>query len=200
MNKLFWGVIVLVVCVVVGLLIYPNTEERAQAAYEQAFIVELSADGDQALALYDQIIAEYPETKAAVLAEEGRQRVFIMKEKALKGEMRDQVARLLLALNGYQSMFGKMPASISDLDDSDYFFDSDYLSEMIPKPYTTYLALSADSAPRIWPLYAESDTVYASTGQKGDLQRMTKAEALQQIEGEYTEVVKKGQMVFMQPK
>lgn len=200
MNKWFWGVIVLVVCAVVGLLLYPSTEELAQTAYDQAFVVEQSADTDRALTLYDQLIVKYPATQGAALAEKGKLRVFAMQEKALKAQMRDQVARLLLALNGYQSMYGKMPATISDLDDGEYFFDSDYLSEMIPNPYTTYLALSADSSPRIWPLHADEDSVYASSDQKGSLQRMSKADALQEIEEGYTEVVKKGQMVFLQAK
>ena len=200
MNKWFWGVIVFIVCVVVGLLLYPDQEEKAQSAYERAFAVERDAGGDQALTLYDQVIAEYPATKGAALSEEGRLRIFATREKQLQGEMRDQIARLLLALNGYQSMFGKMPSSISDLDNGDYFFDSDYLSEMIPKPYTTYLALSADAPPRIWPLHAEKETVYASIDPKGNLLKMNKADALQQIEAGYTEVAKKGQMVFLQQK
>jgi hypothetical protein len=200
MNKFFWFVIALVVCVVVGLLFYPNAEQKAQTAYDQAFIVEQSADLDRALVLYDELIFEYPETKAAVLAEKGKLRIFEIKEKSVKSQMRDQIARLRLALKGYQSMFGKMPASLSDLDDGEYFFDSDYLSEMIPLPYTTYLALSADEPPRIWPIHAKSDSVYASTDQEGALLRMSKADALQQINEGYTEVVKKGQMVFLQKK
>ena len=68
--------------------------------------------------LYDKLIAEYPGTEGAALAEKGKQRIVSNREKQLKKDMRDQVARLLLALNGYQSMYGKMPASISDLDEN----------------------------------------------------------------------------------
>lgn len=200
MNKWFWVVIVVVICAVVGLLLYPNSEELAQTAYDQAFAVEQTAAFDEAVTLYDQLIVKYPATEGAALAEKGRLRVFELKEKALKTQMRDQVARLLLALNGYQSMYGAMPASISDLDESEYFFDSDYLSEMIPKPFTTYLALSADAAPRIWPTHADEDSVYVSIDQQGSLQQMSKEEALQEIDAGYTEVVKKGQMVFLQAK
>lgn len=200
MNKWFWVVIALIVCVVAGFLLYSGPEEKAQNAYDKAFAVEKTADTDQAMLLYDKLIAEYPGTEGAALAEKGRLRVFEMKEKRLKAQVRDQVARLLLALNGYQSMYGAMPATISVLDESEYFFDSDYLAEMIPKPFTTYLVLSADSSPKIWSLHADKDSVYTSSDQQGSLQRMSKADALQEIEAGYAEVVKKGQMVFLQKK
>ena len=200
MNKWFWIVIVLLGCVVVGLLVYPSTKEKSLSAYEEAVAIERTADSERAMTLYDKIIADYPGTEGAALAEKGKLRIDDAREQALKKAMRDQVARLLLALNGYQSMFGKFPASISDLDDGEYFFDSDYLSEMIPQPYTTYLALSADDPPRIWPLHADKDSVYASIDQEGTLQQMSKSDALQEIEAGYTEVARKGQMVFLQSK
>lgn len=200
MNKWFWVAIALIVCVVAGFLLYSGPEEKAQSAYDKAFIIETTADIEQAMLLYDKLIAEYPGTEGAALAEKGKLRIFAIQEKILKGEVRDQVARLLLALNGYQSMFGRMPVSIADLDDGEYFFDSDYLAEMIPAPYTTYLALSADESPRIWPMHADNDVVYASIDKQGSLQKMSTVEALQEIEAGYTEVVKKGQMVFLQKK
>lgn len=200
MNKWGWIVVILVVCVVAGLLLYTGPEEKAKMAYEQAAAVERSSDTVQAMTLYDQIIAEFPETAGAALAEQGKVRILASREKVLMKEMRHQIARLLLALNGYQSMFGKMPVSISDLDDGEYFFDSDYLSEMIPKPYTTYLALSAEAPPRIWPFHADKDLVFVSIDQHGNLLKMSKGDALQEIEAGYTEVVRKGQMVFLQVK
>lgn len=199
MNKWFWVGIVLVGCVVVGLLIYPSSKEKSLTAYEEAAAVERSADTEQAMALYNRIISDYPETEGAVLAEKGKMRIFEAREQELKKEMQDQVGRILLVLNGYQSMFGKLPESTSDLDDGKYFFDSDYLAEVVPEGYTTYLALS-DTSPRIWPVRADKDTVYASTDKNGSLQGMSKSDALQQIEAGYAETARKGEMVFLQAK
>lgn len=200
MNKWLWVVGVLVVCVLAGLLLYSSPEEKSKKAYEQAVVVERTADDERAMALYDLIITDYPGTEGAALAEKGILRIVDTRERAFKQAARDQVARILLALNGYQSMYGTLPASISALDDGEYFFDSEYLGGMIPKPYTTYLVLSADAPLRIWPFHSEKDAVYTSIDQKGSLKKMSKAEALQEIEAGYTEVARKGQMVFLQRK
>ena len=199
MNKWFWIVIVLLGCVVVGLLVYPSSKEKALKAYEEAVVVERAADSERAMTLYDKVIADYPDTEGAVLAAKRKLRILGTREQGLKKEMQDQVGRILLVLNGYQSMFSKLPASISDLDDGKYFFDSEYLAEVVPEGYTTYLALS-DESPRIWPIRADKDSVYVSTDKAGSLQGMSKSDALQEIEAGYTEVVRKGGMVFLQSK
>ena len=200
MNKRFWIIIVLVVFVVAGLMLYTGPEEKAQTAYDKAFIVEKGADGDQAMTLYNQIIADYPDTEAAALAAKGKVRIVSQRDQALKKAMQDQIGRILLVLNGYQSMMGRLPASIADLDEGDYFFDSDYLAEVVPEGYTTYLVLSADAPPRIWPISADKEDVFVSIDRNGSLQKMSKVDALQEIADGYTEVTKKGQMVFLQVK
>lgn len=200
MNKWFWIVIILVVFVVAGLMLYTGPEEKSEMAYKQALAVERTTGGDQAVILYDQIIADYPDTEGAALAAKGKVRIVSQRDQALKKEMQDQIGRILLVLNGYQSMMGRLPASIADLDEGEYFFDSDYLAEVVPEGYTTYLVLSADAPPRIWPISADKEDVFVSIDRNGSLQKMSKVDALQEITDAYTEVTKKGQMVFLQVK
>ena len=86
MNKWFWIVIILVGCVVVGLLVYPSSNEKALTAYEEAVAIERTADSERAMTLYDKIIADYPDTDGAVLAEKGKLRILGMREQGLKKE------------------------------------------------------------------------------------------------------------------
>lgn len=200
MNKWFWVGIVAIACVVVALLLYSNPAEKARVDYEKALSVELKGDLDQADALYAKILADYPSTEGATLAEEAQQRIASKRSELLKKEMLDQIERILLIFNGYKSMFGHLPESPAELDGSEYFFDSAYLAELVPAGYTTYVVFG-DSAPfGIWPIRDDKDMVLAAQDLNGTAQEESKADALKRIEEAYVETGRKGHMVFLQHK
>jgi|GEM_PF-5328320 len=172
-----------------------SAEEKAQAEYTRIAAIEQAGDVDQALILYDRLALDSPNTPAAQQAIAAKKRILMTRESALRLEMADQVERFRLAFDGYRSMFGKLPVSVKEFDASGYFFDSEYLAEMVPAGYTTYLLLDKNEF-RLWPLRADKPIAFVG-GLSGELQRVEREAATQEIAAGYQEMTRKGNLVFL---
>jgi len=59
--------------------------------------------------------------------------------------------RVNSVLSGYQAYRGQAPQKLTDLDQGDYMFDSQYLADMVPDGSQLYLELSPELASsRLW--------------------------------------------------
>jgi len=196
--------IVIVICVVVitGLVVWfvsPNREEMAKADLDVAYKVEQAGQSDQAVTLYEKLIAEYAGTKAADLAADYILRVDHYKERKLIQEVRKNIERVALVMNGYREMMGAMPASIGQLDSGEYMFDSDYIAEIVPEGYTYYLRFEpATTSFTVFSVRTYADKAVMSDA-AGNVMAISRSDFEREISQEGLERITRGRMVFLQP-
>lgn len=176
-----------------------SSEEKAQAEYQRIEAIEKAGDLDQALALYDALVKKYPDTKAGRLAGKARVRVLTLKKSQRYLAMQKHVERLRMALAGYESMYGRFPSRVQDLDDGSYFFDSQYLAETVPADGKIYILLAGGEGTRFW-LTQQGDDAGYEAGMQGRLQIVSPAEVDAQIDKEYRLVEDMGNLIIVAPK
>jgi len=196
--------IIIVACVVaaISLIVWfvnPNSEEAAKAQLDAAYQIEQSGQFDQAVALYEKLIAEYQGTKAAELAADYIARVDRYKERLLIQDVRKNLERVALVMNGYREMMGTMPVSINQLDSGEYMFDSDYLAEIVPEGYTYYLRFEPSTSS--YTIYSRHNDSAKSVSYKADgkAAAISEEELKREISASGMEQIEKGRMVFLQP-
>ncbi len=198
-QKIIIAVVIVVAVGVAAWFLTPNREEKAQAQLEAIYQVEQAGKFDQALARYESLVEEYGGTQAAALAADYIERVIRYKERRQIDEVRRNLGRIALVMNGYREMLGTTPTSLDQLDNSDYMFDSDYIAEIPPEGYT--YALRFEPAASTYTIFsvkdgAETAIVYDAQGKARVISLADYEKALEQ-EGLMKTV--KGRMVFLQP-
>jgi hypothetical protein len=173
-----------------------SSEDKAQAEYTRIDAIEKGGDVDQAFPLYAKLAQQYPETPAGKQATAALERIARMRDAAVGVEIAKQVERLRLTLDGYNSMFGKLPASSKELDASGYFFDSKYLGEIVPAGHTTYLLLDGKDGTRIWSTRQGVASAYVA-GMSGALQRVEQKQVAREIADGYRQVEQIGNLVIV---
>lgn len=180
----------------VGLSGCSSPEEKAQADYQQAVTIEKAGDLDQALSLYETLAKKYPETKAGRLASKARVRIVALKQTRQHLVMEKHAERLRMVLSGYQSMYGRFPASVHDLDQGEYFFDSKYLAETVPADGKIYLLLAGKDGTRFWLLQQGVDSGYVA-GMEGTMQPLAPAELEKVVAENYRVIENIGNLVIV---
>ncbi len=165
-----WGICLVMLCAVV-ISGCSSPEEKAQAEYQRIVAIEKSGDLDQAMSLYEALAKKYPETPAGRLASKARVRVVALKQTQQLLAMQKHAERLRMVLTGYQAMYGRFPASVHDLDNGEYFFDSQYLAEAVPADGKIYMLLAGKGGTQFWLLQKGFDSGYLA-GMEGRLQPM----------------------------
>jgi len=169
MKKIIrYGIILIMLC---AMLISgcSSPEEKAQAEYQRIVAIEKAGDFDQALALYEALAKEYPDTPAGRLASKARVRVVALKKTQQLLSMQKHIESLRMVLTGYQTMYGQFPKAVQDLDDGNYFFDSKYLAETVPADGRIYLLLAGPQGTRFWAT-KQGDTTGYEAGMTGGVQ------------------------------
>ena len=109
--------------------------------------------GEEAAAetAFAELMAQYPATQAASKGRKQLRYIQFVREKRERMEFSKVLDSFGQVLNGYRSVYAEYPRSIAVLDESGYFFDSSYLTEITPENYQVYLFLKGDgSGYRIW--------------------------------------------------
>lgn len=119
--------------------------------------------------------------------------------------VRDAAAKLLdsyqQVLAGYKAMYGHYPASVKELDQSDYFFDTDYLADLAGKDFQVYLWLAADGSTfKVWCLQTGKAQGYLVDHQSVNPLPLSRAELLSQVEGGYQAQLQKAGLSLLTPK
>ena len=196
--------IVIAFCSIVAIalvvwLVSPSREERAQEQLDAAYKVEQAGEFDQAISQYEQLVREYQGTEAAEKAVVYIERVERYKERRSIQEVRRNLDRVALVLNGYREMLGTAPTSLAQLDNGSYMFDSNYIAEIPPEGFTYYLVFKP--AETSFVLFSRKDgaekAVQYDAG--GALTTISAADLDRFVKSEQLAETVKGRMVFLQP-
>jgi len=195
--------IIIVICAIIAILLVvwfvtPSREEKAKAQLDAIYKVEQSGQFDQAISQYEALIAEYESTQAAKLAADYIVRVNRYKDRLLEQEVRKNLERIALVLNGYREMMGTMPASIEQLDSGEYMFDSDYIAEIPFEGFMCYLRFEpVASSYTLFSLKDGAEKVIRFDA-SGKTTVMSKTEFDQEIGNVLQTGITKGRTVFLQ--
>ena len=196
--------IVIVACSIVIILlilwsVQPDLEDEAQAQLDAAYKVELAGELEKAVFQYEAVIDKYADTEAARSAADNIKRVKRYQERMLIQEVRRNLERVALVLDGYRSVAGQHPGSIEQLDNSQYMFDSDYVAEIPQEGFTYYLQFAPAGSACV--LYAQKSgeeqiVRYLS---RNDVTLISGAELDKVVNSEGLKKIVKGRMIFLQP-
>jgi len=147
---------------------------------------------EQALA---HLVVRYPATQAGAKA--GKHLFQIKKQH----ELREQkiFAKVLdsyqQVLGGYHALYAEYPRSLPTLDQSDYFFNSAYLDEIIPNGYQAYLWLSEDGSDyRVWCVGQEQKRGYAVESSSRELVAFDRDDMLKQLAARFQTIAGSGKL------
>lgn len=140
-QKLLAVTLVLVFTVILGC---SSREDKAQTSFEQAQKLEQAGDAGQADQMYRRLIAEYPETPAGKQAEARVKEIAQQKRQAAETGVLQSLETARKVMDGYAAMYQRLPQSLADLDNGEYFFDSAYLADSLSQGQELYLAWNAD--------------------------------------------------------
>ena len=198
-NIIIAAVVVIAIAIIVW-AVMPNREEKATAQLDTIYKVEQAGQFDQAVSQYEALIKEYEGTQAAALAADYIERVKGYQERKLIQDVRKNLERVGLVMNGYREMMGDIPTSLEQLDSGEYMFDSDYIAEIPPEGYTYHLRF--EPAVRSYTIFSRKDG--AATAIRYDASGKTSVVSRPEYDGEIDreglDTIVKGRMVFLQPK
>lgn len=190
-----------VVCVVFALLLSGCSdfdEMRSQRLLINAETLIKQGDELQAEQVLTDLIVRYPGTQSGIIA--GKHLDRIQNQRELRE--REAFAKVLDSyqqiLNGYHAIYAEYPRSVSALDQSDYFFDSNYLEGITPDGYQAYLWLKADgSAYRVWCVSQEKESGYAVEAQNRTLVPFQRDETLKKLKARFRAINWDGKLVVL---
>lgn len=176
-----------------------SSEEKAQLKYDEAARIEQSSTSD-AEVLYRQVLADYPATPAAQLAQAQLTALQEKRQLTIKQAAFAALDSVQKVVEGYRSMAHRWPQSIKDFDEGDYFFDSAYMAESVSNGFTVYLALVGEAGYRLWSLPNEGDAAFRLDDKGRALVGVDRAELLVDISSAYRVEAEKGALVFLVPR
>lgn len=153
----------------------------------------------QAEEVLADLIARYPGTQSGEKA--GKQLFQIQQRRELRE--RAEFTKILdsyrQVLDGYHALYAEYPHSVSALDQSEYFFDSAYLEEIIPDGYKVYLWLKSDgSGYRVWCVAEEKERGYAVENLRRKLVPFERYEIQEEIKARFQTIDGTGKMIALQ--
>lgn len=176
-------------------------EMKSQKLYNQAQALLQQNQDDQAEELLVKLLADYPATKTVAAAKRDLDGIRNRREARERQEFRKILNSYRDVLNGYRSFYGHYPASHVELDESEYFFDTDYLVEIIPEQFQTYLAVFPDmSGFSVWCLKDDLERGYYIDGQVRKLVVMNRDEILALLKERFQPLEQKQALTLLTPK
>jgi hypothetical protein len=155
---------------------------------------ELNAE--QALS---ELIAKYPNTQAGDVAIKHLSRIVKQRERRERMAFAKILDSYRQVLDGYRALYAEYPKSASDLDQSDYFFDTSYLDQVTPEGYQVFLWLKSDgSGYRVWCIAPDKERGYAVEALNRNLEPFNRDEMLDTINMRYQSVELSGKLVALQ--
>lgn len=157
-------------------------EMKGKRLLSQAQSLIQQGDESQAEQVLADLVARYPETQSGMTA--SRLISQINQQRTLRE--REVFAKILASyqqvLSGFHTLYAEYPRSLSALDQSDYFFNSAYLEEILPDGYQAYLWLKSDgSGYRIWCVARDNERGYATESKSLKLVPFERDEILNKI-------------------
>lgn len=189
-------------CLVLLLLLgaCSNLEDKGQARYDEAIQLEKAGEVERAKGLYLQLIEEFPETNAADMATVQLEKIETRRTDLLRKELFAILESMQTIVVGYQGMVGRFPQGMADFDEGTYFFDSDYMLELLPADVTAWVALPGEpGAYRVWVQRAGADVAYwigqGSTG----VRQIKQAQLQNELQEKFTVTERKQNLWFVTP-
>lgn len=175
-------------------------EMKSQRMLIQAEALMQQGNESQAEQVLADLVARYPRTQPGVAASLRLSQI----QKQREATERQAFAKVLdsyqQVLNGYYALYSEYPRSIATLDQSDYFFDSAYLEQIIPENYQAYLWLSGDGKGyRVWCVAREKERGYAIESQSRKLVPFDRDEILQKMKVRFQASSWDSRLVKLQP-
>ena len=188
-----------------------RTEKKAQLLFDLAAQTEQAGDRTGAITQYQQLLTTYPKSKAGQQAPAAIQRLQELIEAERKATLEAQaqafkeasyqaIDSIVKVIDGYKAMFNRLPRKAADFDNSAFFFDRAYLAETVPRDFIVYLALNVGGSYRLWSLKGEEADGYRLEGKSASFSKVSRAEALQEIDTHFVEESRQGGMVFLAAK
>jgi hypothetical protein len=176
-------------------------EMKSEKLYNQAQTLLQQGQEDEAEQVLNRLLATYPETQSFAPAELALKGIHQRREAREKLEFSKILNSYRDVLNGYRSFVGHYPASYSELDESEYFFDTDYLVEIVPEQFQTYLALFPDqSGFSAWCLKEDLERGYYIDDKVRKLVMMSRDEILALLKGRFQHQAQKEHLTLLVPK
>ncbi len=167
--------------------------------FEEARQVEQAGQRDQAEDLYRKITFKYPNTPGAEKAKARLEKIRKEREQELLKASLPILQDFQEVIEGYRSMYGSYPQSLKDLDNGEYFFDSDYLAESAPAGFDVYLSLGAAAGGyRIWVVPQGAVVGFMLDGTHSGVRKLTRDDILAEIERTSQRKTQKGQVAFLE--
>lgn len=118
-------------------------EIKSQRLHREAVQLMEQGESIKAEEILTGLLARYPGSRSSTAA---RQQLETLQQLRQQHERRARrlVESYLQVLTGYQSLYGRYPASLGEMDSSDYFFDSAYLTELAGDTYQVYVRLNGE--------------------------------------------------------
>ncbi|MDT8440103.1 MAG: hypothetical protein RQ723_00405 [Desulfuromonadales bacterium] len=163
----------------------------------------LLADGEseQAEAILAELIARYPDSRRGAAARQQLKTVQmrrIWQESQAFGRL---VESYLQVFGGYQTLYGRYPTSLAELDNSDYFFDSEYLQQLTGAAYQVYLWLPDDHHSfEAWFFADDQDQGYRISAAAPEKRRFDRDRTLADLQEAFRVVDRKGNLLVVRPK
>lgn len=204
MKKVFQPILLLLLIVSVSITMTACSdfdEMKSQRALIQAEALIEQGDEVKAEQALTELISRYPDT----LAGETANKLLFRLQKQREFRERREFAKILdsyqQVLNGYHAMFAVYPKSVSELDQSEYFFDTAYLDEITPAGYQVYLWLKDDgSGYRAWCVSSDKERGYAIEARSRRLVPFNRDEIVGKIKSRFQTIPWSGKLVALQAK
>lgn len=161
-------------------------EMKSQRLLIQAETLIQQGNELQAEQVLTDLVARYPATQSSRDANKHLYR--IQKQRELRE--RRAFAKILdsyrQVLDGYYALYAEFPRSLSALDQSDYFFDSPYLEEIVPDDYQVFLWLKSDGSDyRVWCVTLEKERGYSVNAKSNRLVPFKQNEVVAKMKGRF---------------
>ena len=176
-----------------------SDETKGERLLGQAEVLMQQNNELQAEQVLNDLIAKYPETKSAEVANKHLKRIQQQRELRENAGLVKIIDSYQKVFDGYYALYAEYPRSVAALDQSDYFFDSAYLREITPEGYKTYLKLKSDGSDyRVWCVALEQGRGIAVEAQDRKLIPFEYAETLEKIKADFQAVAWDDKLVALQ--
>jgi len=191
-----WALMLLTLCLLWGCSDFD--EMKGQKLFNQAEAVMEDGDAAGAEALFADLVAKYPRTQAGEQAQVKLDELLkkrLLAERQIFHKVLDSYRQVL---DGYRSLYSEYPATMEDLDTSDYFFDSGYLVEITPEEFDVYLWLASDNSSfRAWGIKNGLEHGFVIVPESRKLESFSRDELLASLGADYREVFKSGGLTVL---
>lgn len=175
-------------------------EMKSSKLHDQAQRLIEQGETYQAEKVLAELVAKYPGSRLAGPAAEQQERMQRQREQQEQRLYSRLIDSYRQVFDGYLSLYGEYPGSLEDFDSSGYFFDSDYLAEIIGDRMNVYLWLPGDKRGfLLWCLHDEPARGFHLVGNAGGPVPFERQQGLSELENRFRVAGRKGNLKILQP-